>query len=97
MTNRSITKVNGCALDQTRGNASRGIRGRLEVLLREGEVLDTDDHESVQEWINLTFDELKSFPSEHLSFRLHCLHTGLGLLSVALEKEEEMRQLTLSN
>jgi hypothetical protein len=97
MTNTEITKADGCLLDQTARNSARNIPRRLEKLLRKGESIDIDDCESVQAWINATFDELKSFPSEHLTFRLQCLHTGLGLLSIALEKEEEMEQAAVSN
>jgi hypothetical protein len=95
MINRSKSKANDCLCDQTGGNAAMGFRGRLEILLQRGTDLDIDDCESVQEWINAIFTELKSFPSEHLSFRLHCLHAGLALLSISLDKAGEVEQQAL--
>ena len=97
MINRNNARVNDCLFDQTRENAARSVRGQLEMLLRDGENLDINDCESVQEWINAVFGELKSFPSEHLSFRLHCLHTGLVLLSISVDKAEKMEQPALSD
>jgi hypothetical protein len=96
MINRSKSKGNDCLCDEMGGSAARNIRGCLEILLQQGTDLDIDDCESVQEWINAIFTELKSFPSEHLSFRLHCVHTGLSLLSISLDKAGEMEQQALA-
>jgi hypothetical protein len=59
----------------------------IELLIEMGRNIDVNDFNSLYGWINSTFTQLESFSSEHLTFRLHCLHTGLAMLSVALEKE----------
>jgi hypothetical protein len=90
MVSGSKTNANDCLLDDARGNAAKVINGTLQTLLQKGENLDIEDSESVQEWINIVFDQLKSFPSEHRTFRLHCVHTGLDLILISLDKAAEM-------
>jgi len=62
-------------------------KNKLESLIQRGKSIDPGDSASILRWMNATFSQLESYSSEHLSFRLHCLHTGLTLLSIALEKE----------
>lgn len=84
-----IGQMNVGDIEYQRVNFSTIIRERLEILLNKGNNVDIDALESIREWMNEVFTELESFPSEHRTFRLHCLHTGLTLLSIASDKAGE--------
>ncbi len=94
MINRNRIGFNDVLLDHSRGNAAKKVRVPLEILLQRGSDLDMENCESVQEWINMVFEELRPFPSEHRTFRLHCVHIGLALLTISMEKSEQMKLLS---
>ena len=87
MINKSKTTTQVPLLNQLNSRDPEHIEKQLECLIEEGKNIDINDFKSLYDWVNSTFTHLEPFLSEHLSFRLHCLHTGLTLLSIALEKE----------
>ena len=60
----------------------------LELLIKMGESFNLNDLRAFGRWLKRTSKKLESFPSEYLTFRMHCLEVGTAMLSIALEKEK---------
>ena len=97
MVNRIKTDSNDYLTRGAWGNHANNNLAKLLTLLEQGENADIEDYELVHDWINIVFEELRSFPSEHRTLRLHYIHLGCRLLSICIDKSTEAKAFSYAS